>query len=279
MDNETMPPRAIALVLTAACIHATWNLLAKRARGGMETVWLYSFIGTVVYAPWAYSQWPAIGWREAFSLAGSCFWQLLYFICLQQAYKHGDLSLVYPVARGSGPLAAAIGAMILYQESASGLAWLGIAMICGGVLLFLRFGAGTGLAIAWGLATGALIGIYSLWDKYAISGLGLPPIVIEWTTDASRALTLIPYSMGRWRAQWDAHPWTITAIAILNPLSYILVLTAMSLAPLHRIAPMRELSIVLGAVLGARLLGEPQPARRIAGACVMAAGVAVLAVG
>ncbi|MBM3796568.1 MAG: EamA family transporter [Acidobacteria bacterium] len=276
-----MSANAIALVLAAACIHASWNLLAKRVRGGMETVWIYSAIGTVFYAPWALTEysgaWARLGFREAVSLAGSCAWQMLYFICLQQAYKHGDLSLVYPVARGSGPLVAALGALWLFHETATGAAWAGIALICLGVLLFLRFGEGGSKGVLWGLATGVCIGLYSLWDKYAISGLRLEPVLIEWTTDLSRAVFLFPVASGKWREPWQANPRMLIAIAILNPLSYILVLTAMASAPLHRIAPMRELSIVLGAVLGARFLGERQPARRIAGACVIAAGVMVLA--
>ena len=277
-----MPLTAILLVLAAAVTHAAWNLLAKRVRGGMETVWLYSSIGTLMLAPWAlyaYAEaWPRLGAREAYSLAGSCFWQLIYFVCLQQAYKHGDLSLVYPVARGAGPLVASLGAMLVLHESAPLTAWIGIAMISGGVLFFLQFGSGPRAAILWGLATGVIIGVYSLWDKYAISGLGLAPIMIEWTTDASRAITLAPVARGKWREAWRANPFTLCWIALLNPLAYIFVLSAMQMAPLHRVAPMRELSIVLGTVLGARLLGEPQSARRIAGACVIAAGVFFLSI-
>ncbi|MBM3753818.1 MAG: EamA family transporter [Acidobacteria bacterium] len=277
-----MPLTAILLVLAAAVTHAAWNLLAKRVRGGMETVWLYSSIGTLMLAPWAlyaYAEaWPRLGAREAYSLAGSCFWQLIYFVCLQQAYKHGDLSLVYPVARGAGPLIASVGAMLVLGESAPLTAWIGIAMISGGVLFFLQFGGGPRTAILWGLATGVIIGVYSLWDKYAISGLGLAPIMIEWTTDASRAITLAPVARGKWREAWRASPFTLCWIALLNPLAYIFVLSAMQLAPLHRVAPMRELSIVLGTVLGARLLGEPQSAHRISGACVIAAGVFFLSI-
>jgi drug/metabolite transporter (DMT)-like permease len=278
-----MSANAIVLVLAAACIHATWNLLAKRVRGGMETVWIYSAIGAVLYAPWALVEyagaWSGLGIREAISLGGSCAWQMLYFLCLQQAYKHGDLSLVYPVARGTGPLVAAIGAMLVFHESATALAGAGIALICAGALLFLRFGEGSSKGLLWGLGTGVCIGLYSLWDKYAISGLFLEPIMIEWTTDLSRAVLLWPVARGKWREPWRANPRMISVIAVLNPLSYILVLTAMALAPLHRIAPMRELSIVLGTVLGAKFLGERQPARRIAGACIIACGVMVLALG
>jgi drug/metabolite transporter (DMT)-like permease len=278
-----MPASAIALVLAAACIHATWNLLAKRVRGGMETVWIYSAIGTIFYAPWALTEytsaWSRLSLREAVSLAGSCLWQMLYFICLQKAYKYGDLSLVYPVARGCGPLVAALGALLLLGETVTSLAWVGIAMILAGVLLFLRFGQGHAKGLGWGVATGICIGLYSLWDKYAVSGLHLAPILIEWTTDLSRAVFLLPIALGKWREPWRANPRMLSAIAILNPLSYILILTAMATAPLHRIAPMRELSIVLGAVLGVRFLGETQPARRIVGACVIASGVMVLATG
>jgi len=278
-----MPPQALLLVLAAACIHATWNLLAKRVRGGMEVVWLYSCISTIVYAPWAlkdYAEhWHRLGIREAISLAGSCAWQLVYFVCLQQAYRYGELSLVYPIARGSGPLVATLGALALYGETPSPLAWTGITLISGGVLFFLRGGQGVAVAAMWGLATGLLIGTYSLWDKYAISGLHLPPILIEWTTDISRALLLAPLAFNSWpetRQLWSAERLRLILIGALNPLSYILVLTALTIAPLHRVAPLREISIVLGAILGAKFLGERQAGRRIIGAVIMVLGVLCL---
>jgi uncharacterized membrane protein len=278
-----MPGDALLLVFSAACIHATWNLLAKRVRGGMEVVWLYSVVGTFVYGPWAVgeyaAEWGRLGWREAGALAGSCFWQLLYFVCLQQAYRHGDFSLVYPIARGSGPLVAALGALAIYGERPSAMAWTGIGMICGGVLFFLRGGAGVGVAAGWGMATGMLIGTYSLWDKYAVSALRLPPVMMEWTTDVSRALVLAPVALRRWeetrrvaREDW----WRLGLIGAMNPLSYILVLTALTVAPLHRVAPMREISIVLGAILGAKFLGERQGGRRVAGAVILVIGVLLL---
>ena len=278
-----MPLHALLLVLTAACIHATWNLLAKRVRGGMEVVWIYSCAGAVVYAPWGlveYSaEWGRMGWREAGSLAGSCFWQLAYFICLQQAYRHGELSLVYPIARGSGPLVATLGALALYGETPSMMAWTGIGLISGGVLFFLRGGHGVAAAALWGMATGLLIGIYSLWDKYAVSGLQLPPVMMEWTTDVSRAVVLAPLALRRWeeaRRVWGEERVRLVLIGALNPLSYILILTALTMAPLHRVAPLREISIVLGAILGAKFLGERQPGRRLAGAVIMVLGVLCL---
>jgi len=278
-----MPATALLLVLTAACIHATWNLLAKRVRGGMEVVWIYSCVGTLVYGPWALYEyaghWQRIGWTEAGSLAGSCFWQLAYFVCLQQAYRHGELSLVYPIARGSGPLVAALGALALYHEAPSALAWTGIGLISGGVLFFLRGGAGVATAAMWGMATGLLIGVYSLWDKYAISGLHLPPVMLEWTTDLSRALVLAPLALRRLpetRQVFQTEKLRLALIGAMNPLSYILILTALSFAPLHRVAPLREISIVLGTVLGAIFLGERQAARRIVGAAIMVLGVLCL---
>ncbi|HEU0119965.1 MAG TPA: EamA family transporter [Bryobacteraceae bacterium] len=274
-----MPTQALLLVLTAACIHATWNLLAKRVRGGMEVVWLYSCVGAIVYGPWAITEyareWDRLGWREAGSIAGSCFWQLAYFVCLQNAYRHGDLSLVYPVARGSGPLVAALGALAIFGETPTASAWMGISLISGGVLFFLRAGAGVG----WGLATGLLIGIYSLWDKNAVSGLHLPPVLMEWTTDLSRAIVLAPLALrrhGETAGVWKRDRLRLVLIGAMNPLSYILVLTALTMAPLHRVAPLREISIVLGAILGARFLGEQQGRRRLAGALVMVAGVLFL---
>ncbi|MGE5843935.1 MAG: EamA family transporter, partial [Syntrophaceae bacterium] len=93
---------ALALILAAAFIHASWNLLAKRVGGGAVFVWLFAALSAAIYLPIALGvylwQSPHIGGIEALFLLGSAVLHLFYFLLLQRGYAHGDLSMVYPVA-------------------------------------------------------------------------------------------------------------------------------------------------------------------------------------
>lgn len=145
----------------------------------------------------------------------------------------------------------------------------------------IRFGASEG-AVAYGLLTGAVIATYTLWDQHAVAVLAIPPLVLDWGSSVSRVVILSPVAMRHrdrvrtlWRDQWKV----ILALGLLNPLSYILVLTALVTTPVSYIAPAREISILLGALLGARLLAEGDARRRLLAAGGMVAGVLALALG
>lgn len=282
---------ALGLILAAAFVHATWNLLLKRAGGGIVLVWLFGVVATLIYGPLAVAiiilQRPYIGWTEVVFIVGSGVIHIGYYLALQRGYRTGDLSLVYPLARGSGPMLATIAAISFFGERPSPLALGGGAIIVTSVFVLaggaggIRLGASEG-AVAYGLLTGAVIATYTLWDKHAVATLLIPPLVLDWGSSVSRVVILSPVVMRHrdrvrtlWRQQWKI----ILALGVLNPLSYILVLTALVTAPVSYIAPAREISILVGALLGARLLAEGDARRRLLAAGGMVAGVVALALG
>jgi drug/metabolite transporter (DMT)-like permease len=282
---------ALALVLAAAVFHATWNLLAKRVGdGGAVFVWLFGLCSIVIYAPLAVvivlvSE-PRLGAVQFLFMFGSGVLHLGYFVFLQRGYAVGDLSVVYPLARGTGPLLATAAAIVLFGERPSLLVFIGIGLITAGVFLLtsesgsLRSGLGTG--VVYGLLTGVLIAAYTIWDKQAVSALLIPPLLQSWATILIMTLLLTPVAMSRSkeaRALWRAHKPEVIGVAILSPLSYILVLMALVFTPVSYVAPAREISILIGAAMGARLLSEGNSTRRLIAAGAMVIGVIALVLG
>lgn len=278
---------ALALVLVAAVVHATWNLLAKRAGGDATFVWLYGIVAIVLYAPLAIPvllrNWAAYGALHWAFMTGSGLIHMAYFVLLQRAYRTGDLSVVYPMARGTGPMLASLAAIALLAERPTVLAMTGAALICFSIFLFARPASGASShGVAFGAGIGLLIAVYTVWDKYAVSTLRISPIALEWVTTATRVVLLAPVarpSAGRAQAEWRAKRKYVLWIGALNPLAYILVLLAMSFTALTYVAPAREVSILIGAYLGARFLGEGGRQRRLVASAIMVAGVIALALG
>lgn len=280
---------ALGLILAAAVGHATWNLLAKQAGGGAAFVWLFGALSALIYGPLALLiiviERPVIGPSQLVFIGGSVLLHMAYFLLLQQGYRVGDLSLVYPLARGTGPMLSTIGAILLLGERpgvvgmiGAGLVILGIFLLTGSTLA-LRSASSAGLG--FGLLTGVLIASYTLWDKQAVATLAVPPLLLDWSLGVGRAAVLAPVARKRWpevRRIWrEARP-QVLGVAILSPLSYILVLTAMTFTPVSYVAPAREISILIGTIFGARLLAEGEGLRRVGAASVMVFGVAALAV-
>ncbi len=286
-----MTPAALGLVLGAAAIHATWNLLAKRVGGGTAFVWLFGSLTTIIYAPLAAATIllarPHIGVVQLVFLAGTAVLHLGYFLTLQSGYRTGDLSLVYPLARGTGPVLSVGAAIIVLGERPTPVAMGGALLI--GIGIVLLAGNPTSLdhpgarrAVGWALLTGALIAAYTLWDKRAVSTLGIPPILLDWGGNLGRALLLTPAALARRdevRAVWRAHRREVVLVSVLTPMAYILVLTAMVFTPVSYVAPAREISILIGTAMGSRLLAEGDAPRRLTAATAIVVGVAALAVG
>lgn len=287
-----MSALALALVVAAAFIHATWNLLAKRAAdGGAAFVFAYTIVSCIAFAPWtAYElargavalSWPVVG-----MLALTSGLHLLYSLTLQRGYQVADLSVVYPTARGSGPLISSLGAFILLGEHPSAMKLAGLALVIAGILLIATQGrlanlstSGGRAGLRWGVATGALIAAYSLADAYAVKVLAVPPVALDWFSSAGRALMLWAAFAGRMRSaraamvgKWRVAIW----VGVLSSLSYILVLSALDLgAPLSVVAPAREMSMMVGAVMGMVILREPVGVARLAGCAALIAGVVAL---
>ena len=285
-----MTPTSLALVLAAAVIHASWNLLAKRIGGGGGFVWIVAVIATVVYTPinFALDTFAGMTWNATtlLFLLGSGVLQTLYFVTLQRGYKVGDLSLVYPLARGTGPLFATLGAILLLGERPTPLALAGAVLIVGGVFAMSFTGLRSGVSVRWavgyGLLTGMFIAGYTLWDKVAVSTLAIPPVLLDTATALVRTLLLLPLALHRWpevTALWRNHAWGLIAVAFFSSLSYILVLFVLQTTPVSYVAPLREVSILIGTVMGARLLAEGHLRSRLVAASAIVLGVIAIALG
>lgn len=290
-----MSPTAIALILAAAIAHASWNLFSKQAAtsGAVFFLWLLAASATVAYLPvalilalLAHPHLTRLSWVF---LIGTGVLQVAYFLFLQRGYRLGDLSLVYPIGRGSGAMLAAIAGVVLLGERPGPVAIAGIVLIIGGVVAISLPGrhlpatGGTSLkAVGFALATGTFIASYTLWDKYAVATLHTPPVLQGYAAFPFMAAAFLPIVLGdqkRLRQVWrDFRPQVVGA-GLLAPLAYILVLAALSFTAVSAIAPAREVSVLFGVLLGRRLLGEHGVARRLAAAAAIVAGIIAIAVG
>ena len=285
-----MTATALGLILTAAVLHASWNLLAKRAGGGPAFVWLYGTTSSLLLSPLAggliFVQHTRLAFLGLFFMFASALLHAAYFIVLQEAYRDGELSVVYPVARGAGPLLSTIAAILVLGERPSALALLGAGLVAVSVVALARpdrsRAADTKRAVMLGLVTGALIGAYTICDKQAVGQYGVPPLVQQWGTSVGMSALLAPLAFNRQveiRHHIKRDLAVILAIGILVPMAYILVLTAMTFTPVSYIAPAREVSILFATIMGTHLLSEGRVARRIVAAVVMVFGLAALALG
>lgn len=287
---------ALALVLIAAVCHATWNLAAKRAASGLPYIWVSGVLSVALWTPvvatylWLVP--AAITPLVAGFMVLSGILHAGYSIYLQRAYRAGDFTLVYPLARGTGPLLSALVAVVWLGERPTPLALGGIAAIVasiffltGGTALFSRDRAAAGApgaAVLNGVLCGAFIAAYTVVDQRAVIVAAASPLLIDWGANIARTVLFAPFAARRWdecRAVWRDYRRECYAVAVLGPAGYILVLFAMKLSPLSYVAPVREVSILIGAYLGARVLRETESRRRTLATLGMVAGVIALALG
>ena len=287
-----MNATTLALVLAGAVCHALWNILAKRTAGGLVFVWLFGCVSVAAAAPvalWAWWVHPQTfdAWMWLAALTSGLV-HVVYSLVLQRGYRVGDFAVVYPVARGTGPLLAVLGAVLLLGEVPSVLGWLGVAMVLCGV--FLTAGAMDMLVggdaqrrrrgVLWGALTGLCIAGYTVIDGWAVKSLGMAPVLFYAVGLLFRTLVLAPWALRKGcalRDQWRQHRTAIILVGLLSPLAYLLVLFAVQAAPLSYVAPVREISMLMATVLGARVLKESLSSSQIFGAAMMLLGVAGLA--
>ena len=290
-----MSATALALILVAALAHATWNLFSKQASaaGASSFVWLMSLVATGLYAPVVAASVllapPRLTPLDWVFMTGTGLLQAGYFLFLQAGYRLGDLSLVYPLGRGTGALLAALAGITLLGERPGPAGITEIVLVVLGVLV-LGAPARTAdssaspasRAIIFALVTGMFIASYTLWDKYAVSTLRVPPLLQGYASLPVMALVLAPFAL-RQRARttrvWRRYRRQVAGAAVLSPLAYVLVLIAMSFTAVSAVAPAREVSVLAGVILGRRLLGEGSLARRLTAAAAIAAGIVCIAVG
>ncbi|HEY6644353.1 DMT family transporter [Povalibacter sp.] len=283
-----MPLTAVLAVLLAAATHATWNLYAKRAAGSRHFVWLYSMGSVLIYTPIVLSivllDRPQFGLRHWLALSATAVLHLCYSLMLQAGYRASDLSLVYPLARGSGPLLSFFAAVILLGEHITTLSVLGVVLVVSGILLvsglLLEPHKAPRAGILYGLGTGAFIAAYTINDGWAVKVLMISPFIVDYVGNLFRVMVLAPRAWtdrSRLREEVRLYLKPALVVSVLGPLGYILVLYAMRVAPISHVAPMRELATLIGTWFGARLLREKSAPQRIFGAVCIVAGVVSLA--
>jgi drug/metabolite transporter (DMT)-like permease len=293
-----MPLSALGLVLLAAVLHASWNIAAKHAGGDHRFTLITSLLTSVVWLPaglwFGWHEVPRWGWAEWGTVAASAAVHLAYFSALLKGYRVGDLTVVYPLARGSGPLLTAAAAVLLLGESLNLFGVAGVLGVCGGVFLIAggpalwrhtnepAQRARTMAGVRWGLITGVMIAGYSVIDGYAIKVLAMGPVIFDYLCNLLRVPLQLPTLLrdrGGLRAAWRTQWKHALVVATLGPLAYILVLYALQLAPLSHVAPAREVSMLVAALIGGKLLGESDRGLRVLGAACIALGVMLLAWG
>lgn len=281
-----MTAAALFLVLGAAVLHAGWNALAKRGGDPVVFLWGAGVIASVVYMPIALTAlWPA-GVRAAAVpfVLGTVILHATYFFTLGRAYGAGDLSLVYPIARGLGVALVPLAALAIFDERLSPLGSLGVVLVAAGIfVLHWRPGGWARAALAgsgtgWALATGVLIAAYSLLDKAGVSRIS--PLAYIWLMEVGSSVLLTPVALAKrdvMRREWRMNRKTIAAVALMSPTAYLLVLFAFQMSKTGYVVAAREMSIVLSAIIGSVWMKEGALGQRLAGAGVVLAGVVCVA--
>ena len=284
---------SLGLILLSALCHSTWNLLLKRSGNQEVFAWALLVAGSIALAPlgavlfWLY---PIAGPGWWFVLATMVL-HVFYFLMLGRAYSRGDLSLVYPIARGIGPMLVPVLAVLILGESVAMLAVVGIALIVLGIFIVSWWGrfrrilakpsvllqdAGTVYAVL----TGLIITIYSLVDKRGVEHV--QPFLYMYFLTLGSAVGIAPYILGRYglapvRQEWRENAWPILAAGLLVFAAYGLVLTAFSLSRVSYISPAREVGIVVAVLMGVVLLKEPFGRGRLLGSAFIVGGLVFIA--
>ena len=273
-----MDPVAFSLVVASAVLHASWNLVVKASEDRLVAAAAQVTFGAVAFFPvLVVSGVPTEAWV---SIAASAIVHLVYGLTLVGAYERADLSLVYPVARGTAPVLVTVGAALLLSDTPGGAGTVAIVLIVAGVLV-------TGLdgrsrrGLAWALATAVLIATYTVIDGHAVRSLdGSFSYTISVFVGSAIAFALVlawrrrPREIAAAvRSEWVRH----LGAGAASVGAYVLVLIAARRAPLGLVAAVRETSVVMGAIGGWVLLREPFRTRRLGGILVIAAGLTILA--
>ncbi|HEY2916856.1 MAG TPA: EamA family transporter [Candidatus Limnocylindrales bacterium] len=303
-----MPAFALGLIAIAAVLHAGWNVLLKTSGDTLLTATRLQAIGTLILAPIGLIAWiadgsqPIDGGGVLIALVSGGL-EALYFFLLASAYRRGDLSLVYPLARGSAPILAVIVGVTVLGEQLAPLAAAGVLLALVGIVLVARPWRVLGQegrqhrgAVGFALATGATIAGYSAVDRVGVSILA-PWLYGSLLAVFAMIILVTSVVVGRrmgWLVAPEAPPASRTlspgrrllrdgVAGVLSLTAYLLILFAYSVAPLAAVAPLRESAIVLAAAWGSFRLGEATGSRqglvRIGAAALVVVGAVLVALG
>lgn len=287
-----MSALAFVLVFGAAIAHAAWNIIAHGvSRAGSPFLWWGAVASTVVWigvVPFT----GGLGTDDlgsfALGVGVSGVLHVGYMAVLQRGYQAGNLSTVYATARGTGPFLSVIVAVLLLGERPSIVALFGVVAVIVGVVAIGLIDRGRGArsrrldpGLVFGMLTGVAIAVYTIWDAHAVRTWSLSPVAFMVGT----TLLQVPFYTFAVRRRWAAvralgrTQWRrILVFGVLSPLSYILVLNAIQIAPVALVAPLREVSVVLVSLFGVFVLRESRPGWRIAASLVVVLGIVLLAV-
>jgi drug/metabolite transporter (DMT)-like permease len=297
---------AALLIAAGAAAHATWNIILKHSRAsGTAFVTLTIIVGIIALGPLGA---PALvasvrDTRAVGLLVVGGFLHVSYFLLLQRAYRVADVSVVYPVARGVGPLLSILIAIVILGERPTPIAGLGGMLVVAGVVLIGVMGSrplrrqpresGAVVAVSPGLsrrtrgallgsAVGVLIAAYTIVDAVAVTRLSVDPLGYFWGSLVVQLIIVLVATRARFvdlTSAARAHPVAVVLVGILSPLAYVLILMAYQFAPVAIVAPAREASVVLVVLAGWLIFRESHPAGRLAASAVVLAGVALLSAG
>lgn len=277
-----LAPGVVALVLLAALLHASWNALTKASTDALLAVWLMVLFSAALGAGLACfvplpdrAAWPY--------LAASAVIHLAYLLSLVRAYEHGDLSRVYPIARGLAPAIVAALAAVFAREIPTPLQIAGLLLCCASIASLAFADAGVrdvgGHAVRAAAATGLWIGAYTVVDGSGVRVAGEPLGYVAWNLALDGVLptfVVLARRRGRIRAYLRSHGAHALAGGAMAALAYGIVMWAMARGAMASVSSLRETSVLFAALIGTRLLGEPLGARRVAAAAGVAAGLLIL---
>lgn len=281
LGPELLSATVFAVVLAAAVLHAAWNALVKQGDDPFLRLAIVILTGSLVCLPLLplVEPPPAAAWPW---LLTSVAVHIGYDWLLCLGYLRGDLSLVYPVARGVAPPLVALSGAIVAGEHLSATALAAVAVVSVGIVLLVGLGRvarAQRRSVLYALGCGATIALYTLADGQGVRAAGEPWGYILWLF----ALDGLPFGLPvlwlqRHRLQGLATPGLGPAVlgGLLSFTAYALVIWAMATTPMALVSALRETSVVLAAWIGTRLLAEPFGGRRVAAASLVAAGIVLL---
>jgi drug/metabolite transporter (DMT)-like permease len=278
----------IALALGSAVAHTGWNALSKAgAAGGTAFVWLGTVIGALLVVPVAVVVVLAQGLVPAWSwlLAGAVGAVLHggYSLVLQAGYRHGEVSVVYPVSRGLAPVLVAVLGVILLGQRLGTASVIGVALIALSVLLLLSGGSADAASrggVAWGALTAVLIAAYTLWDAAVVVAWGIPPVpyyAVVAVLQLGMVTVVARRHLGVGMLRDRRRLGLAAVVGALIPLSYVLSLLALQHAPVAEVAAVRSTSIVMSGVVAWLALGERVSVRRVTSTALATAAVVLIA--